>query len=415
MEIMEKEGASVADRPRSIAAGEILSGGIRVVTQGVGERLRRLRRVLHAALQPKASETYEPVQYHHAKNVVLDILADPEHHQMHARRYAASVIMNITYGKITSTSYSDPEVIAVNRCLAQFGHAIRPGAYLVDTYPVLQYIPGYLSKLKRWHKEELALFEGQLDAVRKQMAEGKARPCFAKLLIERQLDYQIENKEIAYVAGAMFGAGSDSTAAAISIAIMAAALHPEAQARVQEELDTIVGRDRLPTFADQEMLPHVTAFTLESFRWRPVSIGGVAHRTTKDIVWGGYVIPEGATVIGNHWAIANDPDVFPNPERFDPQRWLTPEGNVRDDIRFCTYGFGRRTCPGLHIANRSIFMNTALILWAFCISDDPKAPIDTFDFTETVNQHPAPFRVVFEPRSSEADIRRLCSESVSEA
>lgn len=76
----------------------------------------------------------------------------------------------------------------------------------------------------------------------------------------------------------------------------------------------------VPTFADQQTLPLVTAFALEALRWRPVNVGGtlaslttlnasrlmpnqqgVAHRATKDIVWNNYVIPEGATVIGNHW------------------------------------------------------------------------------------------------------------------
>ncbi|KAG9310288.1 cytochrome P450 [Chiua virens] len=413
MEIMEKEGASVADRPRSIAAGETLSGGMRLVTEGVGDRFRRLRRALHALLQGKIARTYEPKQVHHAKNLLLDILDDPEHHQMHAKRYAGSVIMDITYGKPPS-SCTDSEIVAVNRNVDRLCRALRPGAYLVDTYPILRYVPGYLSQLKQWHQAELALFEGQLDAVRKQMAEGKARPCFAKLLIEQQSDYQIEDKEMAYVAGVMFGAGSDATASAITIAIMAAALYPEAQVIVQEELDSVVGRERLPVFADQEMLPQLVAFTLECCRWRPVVVGGLPHRATKDIIWRGYVIPKGATVIGNHWAIANDPDVFPNPERFDPQRWLTAEGKVRNDIRFCTYGFGRRTCPALHVADRSMFITTALILWAFHISEDPKAPIDAFDFTDSANQHAAPFQAVFEPRSSEAHIRGLCTQGAIE-
>lgn len=77
--------------------------------------------------------------------------------------------MGITYGKVTPTSYSDPEVIVVNRCLKRFGAAVLPGAYLVDTYPILQYLPGYLTQLRKWHQEELILFEGQLDIVRKQM------------------------------------------------------------------------------------------------------------------------------------------------------------------------------------------------------------------------------------------------------
>ncbi|KAJ8593053.1 hypothetical protein M405DRAFT_700529, partial [Rhizopogon salebrosus TDB-379] len=77
VDIMEKEGASLIDRPSSIAAGDILSGGLRLVT-GSGEMVRRLRsRVYHAGLQPKVAETYEPTQTKHAKNVVLDILNDP--------------------------------------------------------------------------------------------------------------------------------------------------------------------------------------------------------------------------------------------------------------------------------------------------------------------------------------------------
>ncbi|KAH7884072.1 cytochrome P450 [Phlebopus sp. FC_14] len=398
MDIMEKEGASLVDRPRLIAAGEVLSGGMRILIAGSGDRLRRLRRVLHALLQPKVAETYEHVQFRNAKNVVVDILDDPKNHQMHAKRYAASVIMSIAYGKTTPTSYSDPEVVAVNRCLARFGQTIRPGTYLVDTYPILQYVPGYLNTLKKWHQEELDLFQEQLDAVRRQMDEGKARDCFSKFLIEHQKEYELQDKELAYVAGSMFGAGSDTTASAITIMIMAATLYPEAQAKVQEELDAVVGRERLPTFGDYEMLPQVTAFMLETFRWRPVSIGGFGHRATKDIVWKDYVIPAGATVIGNHWAIANDPEVFPEPEKFNPQRWINVDGTIRDDIRFCTYGFGRRICPGQHVANRSVFINTALVLWSFRLSEDPAAPIDSFAFSDTANMHAAPFQLVFERR-----------------
>ena len=92
--------------------------------------------------------------------------------------------MEITYGKVTPTLYSDPEVVAVNRCLKRFGRAVLPGAYLVDTYPILQYVPGYLTKLKKWHQEELALFEGQLDAVRKQMVTIYERRRLRDSLIE---------------------------------------------------------------------------------------------------------------------------------------------------------------------------------------------------------------------------------------
>ncbi|KAG0697790.1 cytochrome P450 [Suillus ampliporus] len=421
VDIMEKEGAFLIDRPRSIAAQETLSGGLRILLTGSGERLRRLHRVLHAGLQPKVSGTYEPIQTTNAKNVVLDILNDPKNHQMHAKRYAASVVMSITYGKTTPTAYTDPEVVSVNRCLARFGRVVKPGAYLVDTYPILRFVPGYLSQLKAWHQEELALFNGQLDVVRRQMREGTAEPSFGQFILEHQKQYGLKYNELGYVAGGMFGAGSDATASAITIMMMAAAIHTDAQARVQEELDDVVGRARLPTFGDQEMLPQVTAFMLESLRWRPVSVGGTfdaaiinlvlgfAHRATKDIIWKNYLIPAGATVVGNHWAIANDPEVFPEPHRFNPQRWIDETGRVRDGLKFFTFGFGRRVCPGQHVANRSVFINTALILWAFRLSENPARKIDTFAFSDTANIHAAPFEMCVEKRMDERVIRELCA------
>ncbi|KAG2126118.1 cytochrome P450 [Suillus cothurnatus] len=409
VDIMEKQGANLADRPRSIAVQETLSDGMRVVTEYSGERLRRLRRVLHAGLQPKVAETYEPIQTKHAKNLILDILNDPKNHQGHAKRYAASVVMTFTYGKTTPTSYTDPEVVAVNKSVARFGRAMKPGAYLVDTYPILRFVPGYLSQLKVWHKEELTLFNGQLDAVRRQMHEGIARPSFSKFILEHQKQYQLEDKELGYIAGGMFAAGSDTSASAITVMMMAATTHTDAQARVQEELDNVVGRTRLPTFDDQEMLPQVTAFMLESMRWRPVSLGGFAHRATKDIIWNNYLIPAGATVIGNHWAIANDPEVFPEPHKFNPQRWLDDTGHVRHDLRFFPFGFGRRVCPGQHVANRSIFINTALILWAFRLSENPAAKIDTLAFSDTTIMHAAPFEIFLEKRIDENLIRELCA------
>ena len=115
----------------------------------------------------------------------MDVIRDPGHHQDHARRlvifcafilsfhinldiyvsYAASVIMTLTYGKTTPTSYTDPEVLEVNKCMERFSVSLVPGAYLVDAFPVLRFVPGYVEKLRRWHIDELTLFRSQLAAV----------------------------------------------------------------------------------------------------------------------------------------------------------------------------------------------------------------------------------------------------------
>ncbi|KAJ7275075.1 cytochrome P450 [Mycena rebaudengoi] len=410
IEIMEKEGAHLADRPHLIAAGEVLSGGMRTLLLSNGARLRKLRKALHAHMRPVVAEEYQPIQQRYAQSHMLDLLADPSNHLAHAAGYAASVILSVTYGRPTRTPYNDPIVQEIKAAQARLGAALIPGAWAVDAFPLLRYVPRYFALLHNQHQTELALFKSQLEEVRTQMLAGeKTKPCFAKMIIENQGEYGLSDDETAYLAGSMFGAGSDTSASAISIVVMAAAVFPEAQRKVQEQLDRVVGLGRVPTFTDEADLVQVTAFYLESFRWRPVSAGGFAHRATKEIVWNGYLIPAGASVTGNHWSIARDPEIFPNPERFDPQRWVTPDGSgIREDLKTVfQFGFGRRVCPGSHVASKSLFINTALLMWAFRISQDAEKRIDTLGFTNTANVHPLPFAARFEPRQDAEQMKRL--------
>lgn len=400
IDIMEKEGAALVDRPTSISAGETLSGGMRVLLTPAGERFKKMRRALHAHLQPKVVTSYGPVLMKHARQHMIDLLEDPSRHQDHAKRYSASVVMALAYGR-DPKSYDDPDIAAVNRCLTRLGNNLRPGLWRVDVYPILRYVPGYLTELKEGHAEELALFKSQLGEVRKSMERGEEVPqSFGKYLLERQVELELSDDEVAYLAGSMFGAGSDTTASAISIAVMAAACYPETQKRVQDELDQVIGNQRAPTCADQSDLPQAMAYVLETLRWRPVSAGGFAHKATKDLVWKDYVIPAGTTVMGNIWAVGRDPEYFPDPESFNPQRWLTPDGKLKEDMKSYPFGFGRRVCPGQHMATASIFLNTVLTLWAFNVHADPGSPIDPLAFTESANTHPLPFKVVLEPRAA---------------
>ena len=84
-------------------------------------------------------------------------------------RYAASVILHLTYGKSTPTSNDDPEVARIHQVMQNFQQALRPGAYLVDRIPWLKYIPGYGREIKEFHKIELGLFRDQMDRVRSEM------------------------------------------------------------------------------------------------------------------------------------------------------------------------------------------------------------------------------------------------------
>ena len=83
--------------------------------------------------------------------------------------------------------------------------------------------------------------------------------------------------------------------------ILAMTLWPDIQARAQAELDAVVGHERLPTFADQDSLPYVSALVKECLRWRVVAPLGMPHASTEDFEFRGYVIPRGTLLIYNIW------------------------------------------------------------------------------------------------------------------
>ncbi|KAK7046704.1 cytochrome P450, partial [Favolaschia claudopus] len=412
VQILEKEGAATADRPNHIAAGETLSGGMRTLLIPNGERLRRFRKALHSQLRPNVAVEYQPLQQINAQHHMLDLLKDPSNHMAHSQGYAASLILSLTYGIAVHTASNDPIVREVNDSQTNLGAALVPGAWMVDSFPILRLIPNYLLELRRQHQLELNLFKSQLEHVREQMISNKhVKACFGRMLIERQEEYKLTDDEAAYLAGSMFGAGAGTSASAISIMVMAAAAFPEAQKKVQEQLDSVVGPNKLPTFQDESVLMQVTAFYLETFRWQADSAAWFAHQATRDIVYDGYIIPAGAAIYGNHWSIARDPAIFPDPERFDPQRWLTADGTkIREDLKVFQFGFGRRVCPGSHVATKSLFINTALMLWSYRILPDQKNPLDTMAFTNTANTHPLPFSVRFEPRRDAKELEKLLQD-----
>jgi cytochrome P450 len=147
--------------------------------------------------------------------------------------------------------------------------------------------------------------------------------------------------------------------------------YPETQARAQAELDAVVGRARLPTFADYPHLPYIRAMVKEVLRWRPVGPLGVPHRLTEDDWYEGRFIPKGTICLPNMWLMNRDPELFgENTEDFDPGRYLDASGDLALDISdskeqgHFTYGFGRRICVARHMADNSAFINIAVMLWA---------------------------------------------------
>jgi hypothetical protein len=153
--------------------------------------------------------------------------------------------------------------------------------------------------------------------------------------------------------------------------ILAMLAYPETQARAHAELDTVIGRARLPTFADYPHLPYIRAMVKELLRWRPIVPITTPHRSTQDDWYEGMFIPKGTICLANAWHMNHDPEIFgKNTKDFDPARYLDASGGtapgrseLKKDGHF-SYGFGSRICVGRHMADNALFINIAILLWA---------------------------------------------------
>ena len=99
-------------------------------------------------------------------------------------------------------------------------------------------------------------------------------------------------------------------------------LNPRVVAKAQEELDRVVGKERLPDFSDKDDLPYIDALVKELLRWGPPLPISVPVKTAQDDIYREYSIPAGTTVIENIWAVFHDPAIYPDPEAFNPDRFL---------------------------------------------------------------------------------------------
>lgn len=253
---------------------------------------------------PSAAASYEPVQIQESERLLYGLLKEPSKYEELFELYAGGLIMKLAYD-ITVDSSSDAYIKRALEVVHTVERVASPGAYLVDTFPILMYLPKWLAPFKRegemLHQREITLFRELLFSVRDRMRSEKCGDCFAKKFLEKQDEFQLSDDEGAYVIGTLFEAGAGTTAAAMMSFCLAMCHYPDWQSRMQEEVDAVTGASRMPTFEDLPSLPTVRAVAKEVLRWRPVTAGGLPHELVKDDVYDGFFFPAGTNILPNQW------------------------------------------------------------------------------------------------------------------
>ncbi|KXN85117.1 O-methylsterigmatocystin oxidoreductase [Leucoagaricus sp. SymC.cos] len=360
-ELFEKRSSNYSDRHESPMINHLMGWDWSFGHMRYGERWKNHRKMFHRQFQQSVAPIYWPVQLKSAHELLRLIMDKPGNLINHLRHNAASVIMGVVYG-IKVSPHDDKYISVAETALDGMARAANPGAFLVDIIPSLRYVPswmpgaGFQIKARRWRQAVMEMRDAPFETVLRLMKAGTASPCFVTNLVT-ELDHK--------------GKKDDE----------------------MEQIRNCAG-----------------------LAWNPVAPLGLPHMTTENDIYRDYFIPAGTLIMGNSWTILHDPENFPDPMRFNPNRFLSKPSDQYlspSEPLSTAFGYGRRICPGRFMTDAQIWISVVCILAAFDIGpgkDENGNPVKVeAKFTSGMICHPLPFSYSITPRDETA--RRLIEQT----
>ncbi|KAL7784563.1 cytochrome P450 [Trichoderma ceciliae] len=384
---------------------------------------RRHRKIVHQQFGTKALVSrFDNIQDVESKRFLMRVLKNPQDLFQHIKTEAAAIILKINYDYTIDPFGLDPLVKLIEDYMEIVSQVMVPLGWLVDIFPAVKHLPdwfpgtGFKQTAREWKATTEASAFIPYSFVEKQMDKAIHQPSYVSELIEAysdgkstQVDQEIK-EGIAWTAGTVFAAGSDTTVGTLMAFVLAMILHPEVQQKAQEEIDRVIGPNRLPGYEDQSSLPYIDALIKEMLRWFPITPMSTSHKSDDEMFLRGYRIPKGSYTLTAVWWFMHDPQTYPDPMAFDPDRFLEPR-NEPDPVGM--FGYGRRICPGRFFAQNNLFIIVSRTLAAFTISkavDGNGKPVDVqLSHIPGMIDHPNEFPYNIAPRNEKCTelIQRL--------
>lgn len=366
--LAEKRSTIYSDRPRS-PLYKLFGADHMTAVLEYGNKWKIQRKLLHLSLRHDTVGRYQELHLRSARQLLENIQRDSKNFYDHLDLYTLSIALEFTYGR-RMDGKNDPIISMANSLAESMTKGLTAErAGLLMALPILKYVPSWFpgaafqDEARRCRSTMESFSDIPFSMAKEQAESGVLQPSFVSDILQQG---EAEESVARETATGIYIAAGETTSSTLKTLVLAMILNPEIQDRVHAELDTVIGKGVLPTFEDRERLPYLQAVLLEIMRWHPVAPLGAPHATTTSDVVEGYYIPEGAIVIFNTWAMVNNE--YNDPERFDPTRHLTADGQLKPDAMQDNskyFGFGRRICPGRFFANDSLWAAAAVILSAF--------------------------------------------------
>lgn len=264
-DLLNRRSSRYSDRPRMVMSGELVTKGMHMLLRQYDERYRLHQRMEAPLLNIRSAASYRPLQDAESQQLLFDVLGEWEqfgekgvdfHH--HFERAMASTMYCLIYGYRLKTGY-EKELMDGKKVQAEFARTGQVGAYIVDSFPSLNYLPRFLAP---WKREADGLYELERQLHVGNLEKGLASDGwnFSKFMSKSNEAKDMGTEELAFDLGILADAGLDTTTVALDWFIVAWITAGESWVKeAQALLDEVVGRDRLPTFEDRPKLAFIDA------------------------------------------------------------------------------------------------------------------------------------------------------------
>jgi cytochrome P450 len=181
-------------------------------------------------------------------------------------------------------------------------------------------------------------------------SSGEERNDFLSILLRARDEdgSTMSNQQVMDECTTLFGAGHETTAAALAWTWYFLCQNPDVYQKVQNEVDSVM-QGRTPTYADLPRLPYCLQVFKETMRLYPPAFA-ILREALYDIEIDGYRVPKGHTVLVSPYTMHRRPEFYPEPEKFDPERFTSEREKQLPRYAYVPFGAGPRVCIGNHFA-----------------------------------------------------------------
>uniref|UniRef100_A0A8D2DET2 Cytochrome P450 n=1 Tax=Sciurus vulgaris TaxID=55149 RepID=A0A8D2DET2_SCIVU len=316
----------------------------------------------------------------------------------------ANVISSIVFGD--RFDYEDKELLSLLQMMGRINKfAASPTGQLYEMFSsVMKYLPGPQQQVFKDMQGLEDFIAKKVEQNQRTLDPSAPRDFIDSFLIRMQEEKNNPNtefymKNLIMTTLGLFFAGSETVSATLRFGFLQLLKYPDVEAKIHQEIDQVIGRNRQPRFEDRTKMPYTEAVIHEIQRYANFAPMGVAHKVTKDTIFRDFLLPKDTDVFPMLGSLLSDPRFFSTPDDFNPQHFLDDKGQLKKIDADVPFSLGKRYCLGEGLARMELFLFLTTILQNFCFTS-PLAPQDiitsskSLGFTRILTK----YTIGFQPR-----------------